>query len=216
MLANRPSPPPASCINQYNSCGCDTINTLLEYRTLRTSRETRPRRAFFLGFLRTFFPVVGGIGSGRSDTARSVVGSVPAEMPSSVTSRRRCVFTRARGRAAEEPLIRCCVSSSKNPFRPQCGPRAAHAKLFRTAAPRRRLRRFPFVFLPLAHIRPHTHARVIRSDCTLTLGRHYTGAWKRTYLYIRIPTLAWRYASSLQQNDERGKTKTAYKSACAF
>jgi len=81
-----------------------------------------------------------------------------------------------RGRtdgSAEEPLIRCCVSSSKNPFRPQCVPRAAHKKLFRTAAPRRRrlLHQFPFCFpspFGLTHIRPHKHARDILSDCTLT------------------------------------------------
>jgi len=116
-------------------------------------------------------PTRRAVGGGVSSCGNAVVGDVTTSMR---------IYAGVRAVRGGEPLIRCCVSSSKNPFRPQCGPRAAHTKLFRTAAPRRLLRRFPFVFLPLAQIRPRTHARVIRSDCTLTLARNYTGAWKRT------------------------------------
>lgn len=166
------------------------------------------RRFFFECF------VVGGIDSGCFDTARLVVGSVPTEMPSSVTSRRRCVFTRAYGRAAEEPLIRCCVSSSKNPFRPQCGPRAAHTQ--NSSELPRRLRRFPFVFLPLTYTPAHAQAltQVIYAPTALSHSPSITPWCRNGRLYV--PTCKCRYASSLQENDERGKTKTAYKSACAL
>lgn len=108
--------------------------------------------------------------------ARLVVGSVPTEMPSSVTSRRRCVFTRAYGPqcgGAIDPMLRVVIEKPLSPAMcPTCRPHKTLPNC-RTAAPSPP----PSVSFLLSFafrsriLRPHTHARDILSATALSRTR---------------------------------------------
>jgi len=205
----RPSPPPASCVNQYS---CDTIiNTSVEYCCTSYVTENATTTSIFSSFSsRTFF-AVGGIGSdgggGLSDTAR---GRWRGQFLRKCRRRWRHDVdaylrgrTDGRRRGTIDPMLRVVIKKPLSPAMwPTCRPHKTLPNCRSAAPPPPVSFCFPS---PRAHTPAHARTCYIRSDCTLTLTRHYTGAWKQTY----IPhTLTCRYARvACGKTTEEGKNE---------